>query len=344
MISKRLIITGIFLTTFFTGSFGQIPDSVKAYIDTALNYMQAKSLFGKEVNWVATRDSVYFKAKNAKSYADVFPALVYAFRQLKDFHGMLANQDTFYRYPPPVNFDEILSPAIKKEFLKGNRFVTAYLNNSVAYLRVPSMNVNNPKAIDELANRLRDSLCLLLSKDPKGIIIDLRMNSGGNSVPMQSGLGPLFTDSLLGYGVDRDGNFLPPTKLKNGVVVDEDGNKMANLNNNCVAGKKLSIAVLIGSSTVSSGEILAAFLKQQLNVKLFGEPTPGFCNATEGFVFMNNQGYLLLAVNKIADAKKRIYSKMRVDPTVFIKAADNYDSLREDPTVTAALHWISQRK
>ena len=343
MIRLSIIIT-IFFTTSWKNSFGQIPDSVKEYIDSALYYMQAKSLNSNAVDWAATKDSAYFKAKNAKTYKDAFPAIVFAFRQLKDFHGMVANEDTFYRYPPPINFEEILSPAIKKEFLKGNRFVTAYLNNAVAYLRVPSMNVNNQKAIDDLANRLRDSLCMLLGKNPKGIIIDLRMNSGGNSVPMQSGLGPLFTNSLLGYGVDKDGNFLAPVILKNGVVVDDQGNKMANIKNNCIADKKLHIAVLIGVSTVSSGEILAAFLKQQSNVKVFGEPTPGFCNATEGFLYMQNQGYLLLAVNKIADAKKHVYKKMKVEPTVFIKSADNYDDLQTDPTILAALHWLNKHK
>ncbi len=340
---KRLIIVVLFFANC-NFSFSQIPDSVKAYIDTALNYMQTKSLFSNQVNWDATKDSVYLKAKNAKTYHDAFPAIVFAFQQLKDYHGMVANSDTFYRYPSPINFEEKLSTAIKKEFLKGNRFVSAVLNNSVGYLRIPSMNINNQKGIDDLSNRLRDSLCKLLQLNPKGIIIDLRMNSGGNFVPMISGLGPLFKDSLLGYGVDKDGNFLAPIKLKDGIVVDEAENKMANITNNCVANPKLRIAVLVGLSTVSSGEILAALLQQQSNVQLFGETTPGFCNSTEGFLFMNNQGYLLLTVNLIADAKKHVYNKMHVDPTVYIKSEDNYENLMEDPTVLMAIKWLAQEK
>jgi C-terminal processing protease CtpA/Prc len=101
--------------------------------------------------------------------------------------------------------------------------------------------------------------------------------------------------------------------------------------------------VLIGPSTVSSGEILAVYLKQQVNVKLFGEPTPGFCNATEGFSFMNNRGYLLLSVNRIADARKQVYKELLVRPHVTVKSNDNYDDLSADPTVTAALRWLNQR-
>jgi len=242
-----------------------------------------------------------------------------------------------------VNFDEVLSPGIKKEFLKGPKIKTTFFKGSIAYLRIPGMNGTTQEVMDDKANKLMDSLCMLLKQNPKGIIIDLRMNTGGNSAPMVSGLGPLFHISLLGYGVDRDGNLLGAARLKEGVLLDESGNKMVNVKNSCAINKVIPIAVLIGPSTVSSGEILAAYLKQQANVKLFGEPTPGFCNATEGFSFMNNKGYLLLSVNRIADGRKEVYQEMLVRPDVYIKSEDNYDILIADPTVKPALKWLSSK-
>ena len=168
------------------------------------------------------------------------------------------------------------------------------------------------------------------------------MNTGGNSAPMITGISPLFKDSILGYGVDRNGNFLAPTKIKDGVVVDEKGDKMVNIESGCMQTVELPVAVLIGPSTVSSGEILSVFLKQQTNVKVFGEPTPGFCNATEGFMFMNKKGYLLLSVNEIADADKQVYDKMFVEPDVYIKSDDNYENILSDPTVAAAIEWLNR--
>lgn len=321
----------------------QIPDSVKLYIDSSLYFMRSKSLFANEVNWNQVKDSVYAQAKNAANYIEAFPAVLYAYKQLKDFHGMIVLDDTSYRYPPPINFDSVLSAGIKQEFLKGPKIVTHVFENGVVYLRVPSMNVFTQDDIDKRAAMLRDSLCMLLQKNPKHIIVDLRMNSGGNSAPMITGISPLFTNTVLGYGVDKDGKFLPPTQIKDGVLLDENGNKLVNINNDCTSQKNISIAVLTGYSTVSSGEILAAFLKQQNNVKLFGERTGGFCNATEGFVFMNEHAYLLLSVNKIADAKKHIYKDMFIQPDVYIKSADNYDDLLQDPTVEAAINWLEKK-
>ena len=240
----------------------QAVDSVTRYIDSAIHFMQTKSLKGKKLDWKKIKDSTYLIAKEATTYKDAFPAIAYAFKQLKDYHGMVANQDTFYRYPPPINFDEVLSPGIKKEFLKGNRIVTSYLENSIAYLRVPSMNVTRQQDMNDRANKLRDSLCHLLQKNPRGIIVDLRMNSGGNSAPMVSALGPLFRNSLLGYGVDRDGKLLSASQLRDGVLIDEKGNKMVAINNSCGLDKPIPMAVLIGPSTVSSAEILAVYLKR----------------------------------------------------------------------------------
>lgn len=322
----------------------QPPDSVKAYLDTALQLMETRSLNGSQLYWAAIRDTVYQIASHATTYNEAFPALKYAFRQLKDYHGMLAGADSFYRYPPPVDFDKVLSDGIKKEFLKGPRIVTAFLDGSIAYLRVPGMNVTQQADIDDRANKLRDSLCFLLRRHPSGIIIDLRMNSGGNAVPMVSGLGPLFSQKILGYGVNREGKLLAPVQLQDGILTDENGRKLTAIRNPCAAGEAIPIAVLIGPSTVSSGEILAVYFRQQSNVKVFGEPTPGFCSATEGFLFSNNQGYLLLSVNKIADARKRVYEEMLVRPDAYVKSDDHYDNLTGDPTVVAALDWLARIK
>jgi carboxyl-terminal processing protease len=321
----------------------QTPDSVRIYIDSALYFMQTKALSSKNLNWDVIKDSVFKISEGTKTYSETTPALLYAFKQLKDYHGMFANKDTLYRYPPPVNFEEVLSPGIKKEFLKGNRMVTNHLHGNIAYLRIPTMPVVQQKDMDELANRLRDSLCMLIAKNPKGIIIDLRMNNGGNSAPMISGVGPLFHLDTLGYGVDRDGNFLSPTRLIDGVVVNDKGEKTVTVNNTCAVSKDFPIAVLIGKSTLSSAEILAIFLGQQSNVKTFGEPTVGYSNATEGFLFCNKEGYLLLSVNKIANARKIVNEDMLVRPDVEIKNLDNFDKLEEDPTVVAALNWLRKK-
>lgn len=341
-IRKAFIPVFVFIAVVNIDSKAQKVDSVRSYIDTALTIMQTRSLYANHLNWKKIRDSVEAKAANATTYNEAFPALAYAFRHLKDYHGMFANRDTMFRYPPPVDFDKVLSDGIKKEFLKGNKIVTAIIG-TVGYLRIPGINGTSQASMDQKGNQLRDSLASVLEKKPLGLIIDLRMNTGGNSAPMISGIGPLFQSSVLGYGIDRDGKLLDPVVLKDGIITDGKGNKTVNIKNRIDVDPSMPIAVLIGPSTVSSGEILAAFLKQQKNVKVFGEDTPGFCNATQGFPFKNNTGYLSLVVNKIADAKKKVYEDLKVHPDVYIKSRDNYEQLDTDPTIIAAQQWLDNK-
>jgi carboxyl-terminal processing protease len=344
MRTKLIILTILIQLLLLGKSIAQMPDSVKTYIDSALYIMESKSLFAKKVNWDKIRDSTYQLAKHAINIEESFIAIKYAFEQLNDSHGMLASQNAFHRIPPPINFSEVLSPGIKSEFLKGNRFVHQFLPDNIAYLRVPTMPVTEQTDIDELGNRLRDLLCELLAENPSGLILDLRMNSGGNSAPMLSGLGPIFHKEVIGYGVDKDGILLHEIKLTDGVVIGENGEKMVNIQNSCMASQEIPIAVLIGPSTASSGEILAYLLQTQSNVMTFGEPSPGFCNATQGFIFMEQKGYLLLTVQRIADANQSINVDMKVIPDVFIKSDDNYENLLEDVTINPAIDWINKSK
>ena len=62
-------------------------------------------------------------------------------------------------------------------------------------------------------------------------------------------------------------------------------------------------------------------------------------------MFCRQQGYLLLTVNRIADARKHIYQDLVVRPDVIIPdVKDNFAELGADPTVQSALKWLASKK
>jgi carboxyl-terminal processing protease len=160
---------------------------------------------------------------------------------------------------------------------------------------------------------------------------------------MLSGLGPLFDRDTLGYGVDRNNHRVDTVTIQNGIPVYH-GKQMVNIKTICSLSRPIPMAILIGPATASSGEIIAALFSQQKNSRSFGEKTSGFLNATEGFLFMEQRGYLLLSVNWLADASRRVYKEEYVTPAVYVKSEDNYDDLLQDPTVIAALKWLTEKK
>lgn len=313
-----------------------LPDSLRGFIDTALTVMQTRSLYGKDLDWPAIRAATYARAAAATSRPATLPALAVAFDALRDPHGLVAvlRPDSAHHYRDPGYDDgsKRLSEGIKREYAKGPRIRTAQLPDGVAYLKVPAMIGPDEATATRWVRALRDSLCVLLARHPRGLVLDLRMNNGGNSAPMQAGLAPLFAPGTFGYGVDRDGRRLDSMQTAAPLRLSPRA---------CAARVTLPLAVLVGPATASSGEILAIIARQQPGARTFGEPTAGFCNATEGFVFGGGRGYLLLAVNYVADAGGRVYRKGRVTPDVYIKSADDYDHLTTDPTVTAARQWLA---
>jgi C-terminal processing protease CtpA/Prc len=71
-------------------------------------------------------------------------------------------------------------------------------DNNIGYLRIPSMPVSSKEDFYTKAQKLNDSLCTLLDKNIKGIILDLRLNGGGAMHPMILGLEQLLTQGYVG--------------------------------------------------------------------------------------------------------------------------------------------------
>jgi carboxyl-terminal processing protease len=316
---------------------------IQHYVDSALIIMEHKSLYADMVDWGYVKAEVYSQTANVETIGECFEALKYAFNQLNDHHGIFANADTLYRLPVQKDYSVQLSQGIKEEYLKGPRIVKEVLSGNIAYLRVPSIQVLEDEKVMKEANALRESLCGLLNSNPRALILDLRMNNGGNSVPMQSGLGPLFTSDTIGYMADKDHKLYSPIVLKNGVSVLEDGNYAVIMEHHCSCPDNLPIAILIGPATASSGEILGLILAAQDNTILIGEPSGGFLNATEGFLWMEKQSYMILSVSRMADRHKKINQKMILEPDIYVKSDDNYDNLEEDITIQKAKEWILGR-
>lgn len=309
--------------------------------------MRTHSLYGGQLNWARIADSVHYKARTARTLDEAMPALAYAFDQLKDYHGMVATENANHRFPPPFDPAARLSASIRQEYLKGPRLRTARLGPDVAYLRMPAMIGTKPEVVNRWAGALRDSLCRLLQARPAALVVDLRMNNGGNSAPMLTGLSALLGNGAHIYAADRTGRLTPGGQLRQGVAVDAQGQPLTEAPKvSCAPNLAIPVAVLIGPGTSSSGEIMAMMLRDRPRTRLFGTPTGRYCSATEGYLLANNTAYLLLTTNRMAGADKRINTAEEVVPDETVSnAQDNFAQPQADPTVQAALRWLrAQRK
>ncbi len=216
-------------------------------------------------------------------------------KELNDFHGALLINGN--RYTGNIQNDnkslykanQEISSKLYNESLNGYHIKIEMLTKNIGYIEIPAININPDQTAIELATTtIRDSLCKLLSKKPKKLVIDLRTNIGGNMYPMLSGLGFLFPNIKLG-GDSKDGETLYSNwELKEGNLFMWE-NQMTSIPINCECKNKIiRYVVLTSRYTTSSGEAVASSLKGQKNVLLLGEKTSGYSSTNAWYQISEN--------------------------------------------------------
>lgn len=340
MKSKNLIL--LFFSIFFSYSsntIGQTPDSVKAYIDSSLEILTKNSLYAYTVNWEKIKNKVYDSAKDAKNKSETFSALKIAFDALGDKHAAYYQYDDQYKLNNPALFERY-SDSIKAAWSKGPK-ITSKIIEGIAFINIPFIGVNKQVDIDKFANWINDAIGELTKNNPKGWIIDLRLNAGGNIRPMLAGLAMFFKNGIVSYYIDKDGNATDKASFNNGDFFIDDI-KQATINTKPKNLSTQKIAVLIGPGTASSGEGVAVVFKQRKKTKLFGDYSAGLANATNGFVFNDNNSYFLISTARIGNKHKKILPEF-VKPDVIIKGGESYNDLANDFVVKSAIQWLNKK-
>lgn len=326
----------IFLLLISISGFAQT-DSVKHYVDSALVILKNNSLYSKKIDWKSVEQRVREKAKMAKTKAETFEALKIAFNALGDKHA------SYYQYNDQFRLENQelqirISDSLKAGWKRGLKIDNRIINN-VAYISIPTLGVGKQEDIDKYANLIYEAVHKLNDKSPKGWIIDLRMNGGGNIRPMLAGLAMFFKEGIHYYYVDKDGKSSDESGFKNGDFTI-GGKVQATIKNKIKPIENAKVAVLIGPGTASSGEGVALVFSQCKNSKSFGTDSGGFANSTNGFVFNHNQSYFLISVAKIADKKKKVYAEI-VKPDIYVKANESFGDLPNDPSIKEAIKWLT---
>lgn len=331
---KKLLLT--LLCIFISNKTFSQSDSVKQYVDSCLVLLKKNSLYSDKINWKKINKKVKEKASSAKSKADTFEALKIAFDALGDKHAAYYQYEDQYKLPNE-ELNSRISDSLKAGWKRGLKIENRMIGN-IAYISIPTLSAGKQKDIDKYANWIYDAVSKLYKNNPKGWIIDLRMNGGGNIRPMLAGLGMFFKNGIYTYYIDRGGKSSEEASFRDGEFLI-DGKIQAEIKNKITSVTDSKIAVLMGPGTASSGEGVAIALSQLKNSKSFGNLSAGLANATNGFVFNKNLSYYLISVARIADKNKKLYPEI-LKPDVFVKESESFADLPNDPSVKEAIQWI----
>ncbi|HVW95419.1 MAG TPA: S41 family peptidase [Mucilaginibacter sp.] len=317
-------------------------DSARRLVDTALQFAKTRSLYRMQVNWPEVEDSVRQVAGTAKNIRETMPAIRLLFSLLKDHHGFITYGKTIYRWDKrSLPLDKAVHKNLINKYKAGFKLMPQVLDKHYGYLLLPGNNPTHSGDIERLARQIRDSLTLFSRRSIKGLIIDLRLNTGGSMWPMIGGLSALFKPGKLGAFTYADAQSEEAWGIYNSKVYDGADTVCAIKSR----GKDLSdmkVVILLSPYTASSAEALAISFKGRPNTRFIGEPSAGYTTANESVQFTPDIG-LFLATAVESDRNGKSYPD-RVTPDEEIVGGDDFDHLLNDQKVTAALKWLKSRQ
>lgn len=233
-----------------------VPPSPQSYAARALTYME-QGMYADTEEWERCRTETLEQLKTATSYEDTYSALEAAVKVAGGKHSFFTAPGT-----QSGGADEVILPETS-------------IQEDVLVITLPAF-MGSQEEGQRYAKTVLDALREQITM--KGIILDLRGNTGGDMGPMVSAVSPLLPDGELLYFNIR--GHQTPVTLTNGKVAG-GGTAVEMEAFKLTGAEQMPIAILTDDQTASSAEATLLCFRGMENVKTFGTATAGYasCNS-----------------------------------------------------------------
>jgi carboxyl-terminal processing protease len=333
------------------------PDAA-AFLDNAIDIMRQHDLHGQGVDWTELRTEAFKRAGGAFNPIDTYPAIYWALVQLGDPGSHLrlppglypdqiallqqAEKDALTNAPGGPRVDNSIPTAFTSRRLPEGHVITVQGRN-FGYVVLPRCSAKDNDGLLLYAADVRRILTDIAGQNPKGWIVDLRGNTGGNMWPMLTGIGPILGDGPAGSFVAADGNVTwfyqdgkTGTRNPGGVetvslTLDEEPALRT--------PSPAPVAVLVDSSTAGSAEAITIAFHGRPDTRFFGTHTAGKSTAVQPFKLDDGaELYLTTAID--ADRSGKSYPDGFTPDQIVSVSGSSMPQENNDVVIQAAQTWL----
>lgn len=193
------------------------------------------------------------------------------------------------------------------------------LDNNIAYIAISTFGENT-------TNLLKQNLQELLKNNPKGLILDLRYNTGG----------------YVTTAIEVVSQFVPT-----GVVMYEQEGNGKETSYDVIPGglaTEIPLVVLVNEGSASASEITAGAIQDYARGPLVGVTTYGKGSAQNWIPLGNNEGAVRITIAKWFTPKHRQINKVGLTPDYVVPITDADIAAGKDPQLDKAIELILQPK
>lgn len=293
-----LIVVGIMTFGYRFGIF-IIKPSAKGYVKQAVSIMDS-GLYADSEAWKTSRKEALDKAKSIDTYEQAHEIISDIIYDVGGKHSRLLLND--------ANTADAVKE--EKEFFLPE---VTYTEDEILIVKLPEM-MGTKEECETYAKTALDQIknC----PNPKGVIIDLRDNFGGDMGPMVSAISPFLPDGVLMY-FHMYGQKMPV--ILNGTAT-RGGGTPVQLESFKMVDENRKIAVLVNENTASSAEATMICLMGIKNSKSFGVPTAGYCSANNLYPLADG-AKLMLTIGEDVSLAGDTYNEDPISPDVVTDTA-----------------------
>jgi carboxyl-terminal processing protease len=333
------------------------PDAA-AFLDNAIDIMRQHALHGQGVDWTEVRTEAFKRAGGAFNPIDTYPAIYWALVQLGDPGSHLrlppglypdqiallqqAEKEALTNAPGGPRVDNSIPTAFTSRRLPEGHVITAQGRN-FGYVVLPRCSAKDNDGLLLYAADIRRILTDIAAQNPKGWIVDLRGNTGGNMWPMLTGIGPILGDGPAGSFVAADGNITWFYQDGKTGTRNPGGIETVSLNLDeepaLRTPTQAPVAVLVDSSTASSAEAITIAFHGRPDTRFFGTHTAGKSTAVQPFKLDDGaELYLTTAID--ADRSGKSYPDGFTPDQIVSVSGSSMPQENNDPVIQAAQTWL----
>jgi carboxyl-terminal processing protease len=215
--------------------------------------------------------------------------------------------------------NQVLEFTIKRDKISLPSVTGKMLDNNIAYISISTFG-------DNTSTLLKKYLQELLANNPKGLILDLRYNSGG----------------YLNTAIEVISQFIP-----SGIVMYEQAGNGNETSYEAIPGgsaTQIPLVVLVNEGSASASEITAGAIQDLGRAPLVGVTTYGKGSVQNWIPLANDQGAVRITIARWLTPNHRQINKVGLTPDYVVEITEADVKAGKDPQLDKAVELILQGK
>ena len=341
---KLIVLCFIFGISVFSNAQKQTSskDSIKVFYDKLSSTLKKGYLHKNSVNWVEVEAETKQNLTQYSNFKNSLSELKPLFDKIGANHCIVFYQNTKYSGTGKTIPKDAYSEEWKKKYATKPTFEVKMIDDKYGYILMPELLFMDTSAenIHKIAQPMYDQIATLKkNNDPKGWILDLRFNTGGNSMPMLLALYDLLGDNDVWGTLNLNKKQENKVRLKKGRHLD--GSKIIpSINPSGELIDQAKVAVITGIVTASSGEVTALAFKGRPNTIFIGEKTYG---ATTGNIQVDLPFGAVMALTTYYDSDRNGIYHEQIIPDIAVSKQDKFDDLSLDQNIVEAVKFFEEK-